>query len=231
MEADDGSQQHIEHTIYQATRHLHTPLAVGELEGLEALKQARNLYREYKADWARDELVSKVISRSDSREFAISPDKVFERLMGKARIGSSGLAATDLRKIRDSIGADSEAWLSLREEALVQMLQAPSDARGDFANFGSRFNRVNKDAEAVLKELFGNEYLRVRELAAIMGLVGSDQHEWLYQSQMTPDEIAFFNIYDNQGLQSGAHSALDMVGDPSVTTIRKSIESRTLVGY
>ncbi|WP_299075776.1 CmcJ/NvfI family oxidoreductase [uncultured Ruegeria sp.] len=65
----------------------------------------------------------------------------------------------------------------------------------------------------------------------IMGLVGNPDHEWIYQSKMTPDEVAIFNIYDNQGLPSIAHSALDMVEDPNVTTIRKSIESRTLVRY
>lgn len=65
----------------------------------------------------------------------------------------------------------------------------------------------------------------------IMGLVGNKRHEWLYLSKMTPDEVAVFNIYDNQGLPSVAHSALDMIEDPTVTTPRKSIESRTLVRY
>lgn len=65
----------------------------------------------------------------------------------------------------------------------------------------------------------------------IMGLVGNPKHEWIYQSKMTPDEVAIFNIYDNQGLPSIAHSALDMVEDPNVATIRKSIESRTLMRY
>ncbi|WP_282605798.1 CmcJ/NvfI family oxidoreductase [Pelagibius sp. Alg239-R121] len=65
----------------------------------------------------------------------------------------------------------------------------------------------------------------------IMGLAGNPHHEWLYQSKMTPDEVVLFNIYDNRGLPSIAHSALDMVEDPSVTVIRKSIESRTLVRY
>lgn len=65
----------------------------------------------------------------------------------------------------------------------------------------------------------------------IMGLVGHPRHEWIYRSRMTPEEVAIFNIYDNRGLPSIAHSALDMVEDPRVTTIRKSIESRTLVRY
>lgn len=65
----------------------------------------------------------------------------------------------------------------------------------------------------------------------IMGLVGNPDHQWLYQSRMTPDEVVFFNIYDNRGLPSIAHSALDRVDDPTVSTIRKSIESRALVRY
>ncbi len=65
----------------------------------------------------------------------------------------------------------------------------------------------------------------------IMGLVGNPRHEWLYQSRMTTDEVAFFNIYDNRGLPSIAHSALDMIEDPAISSVRKSIESRTLIRY
>jgi hypothetical protein len=65
----------------------------------------------------------------------------------------------------------------------------------------------------------------------IMGLAANPAHEWIYRSKMTPDEVAYFNIFDNQGQPSIAHSALDMVEDPSVQTIRKSIETRTLVRY
>ena len=65
----------------------------------------------------------------------------------------------------------------------------------------------------------------------IMGIVGGPTHEWIYQSRMTPDEVAFFNIYDSQGRPSIAHSAIDLVEDETVSTIRQSIESRTLVRY
>lgn len=68
-------------------------------------------------------------------------------------------------------------------------------------------------------------------IGQIMGLVGNPGHEWIYQSIMTPEEIVFFNIYDNCGLPSIAHSALDLVEDPTVTSIRRSIESRTLVRF
>lgn len=65
----------------------------------------------------------------------------------------------------------------------------------------------------------------------IMGLAANPDHEWIYRSRMTPDEVAYFNIYDNRDRPSIAHSALDMVEDPNVNAVRKSIESRTLVRY
>ena len=64
-----------------------------------------------------------------------------------------------------------------------------------------------------------------------MGLVANPKHEWIYQSKMTPEEVAVFNIYDNRGKPSIGHSALDMIEDPAINTPRKSIESRTLVRY
>lgn len=33
----------------------------------------------------------------------------------------------------------------------------------------------------------------------IMGLAAGDRHEWVYLSRMTPDEVVYFNIYDNTG--------------------------------
>ncbi len=68
-------------------------------------------------------------------------------------------------------------------------------------------------------------------MGQIMGLAANPDHRWIYMSKMTPDEVVYFNIYDNRGQPSVAHSALDMTEDPSIHTVRKSIESRTLVRY
>ena len=65
----------------------------------------------------------------------------------------------------------------------------------------------------------------------ILGLAANPAHQWIYRSKMTPEEVAFFNIFDNRGQPSIAHSALDMIEDPEVNAVRKSIESRTLVRY
>lgn len=68
-------------------------------------------------------------------------------------------------------------------------------------------------------------------LGQILGVAANKDHEWFYLSEMTPDEVAIFNIYDNTGRSYLAHSALDMKSDAHTTAPRKSIESRTLVRY
>jgi len=64
----------------------------------------------------------------------------------------------------------------------------------------------------------------------ILGVAAGTGHDWFYLSDMTPEDVAIFNIYDNKGAPFLAHSALDMDGAKSAAP-RKSIESRTLVRY
>ncbi|MBU3017418.1 hypothetical protein KO519_06860 [Paraglaciecola agarilytica] len=65
----------------------------------------------------------------------------------------------------------------------------------------------------------------------ILGVAANPEHEWFYQSKMTPDEAIIFNIFDNTGLPHLAHSALDMTSEVKAAVPRKSIETRTLVKY
>ncbi|MEM6580048.1 MAG: CmcJ/NvfI family oxidoreductase, partial [Pseudomonadota bacterium] len=65
----------------------------------------------------------------------------------------------------------------------------------------------------------------------ILGVAANQHHEWLYRSQMTPDEVVIFNTYDNDGLPFVGHSALDMERTHRVSRPRKSIETRTIVRY
>lgn len=65
----------------------------------------------------------------------------------------------------------------------------------------------------------------------ILGLAANPDHEWIYISRMTPEEVVYFNIYDNRGLPSVAHSAVDRIEDPGLSTVRQSLESRAVVRY
>lgn len=65
----------------------------------------------------------------------------------------------------------------------------------------------------------------------ILGLVANERHDWLYQSRMSPDEVVPFYIYNSCGIPSVAHSAVDLVEDPDLRTVRKSMETRTLLRF
>lgn len=65
----------------------------------------------------------------------------------------------------------------------------------------------------------------------ILGLVASSKHEWVFRSEMTPDEVVVFTTFDSSGRPPVAHSAVDLEDDDSNHFIRRSIESRTLVLY
>lgn len=64
----------------------------------------------------------------------------------------------------------------------------------------------------------------------VLGLIHSAQHKWLYMSEMSPDDVVLFNVYDNKGRPTVAHSALELEDDDQ-NFIRQSIESRLLVRF
>ncbi|APG49143.1 CmcJ/NvfI family oxidoreductase [Phaeobacter porticola] len=129
------------------------------------------------------------------------------------------------QRLIDILGADKAADWSKGHYAFINVWR-PVEAPINSAPLG--FIRPNSAAEEdwILLDLIYPD-----RKGQIMGLAANPDHEWIYMSKMTPDEVAYFNIYDNQGRPSIAHSALDMVEDPTLQTIRKSIESRTLVRY
>ncbi|WP_415920953.1 CmcJ/NvfI family oxidoreductase [Tateyamaria sp. SN6-1] len=129
------------------------------------------------------------------------------------------------QRLIDLLGADTAAECSAGHYAFINIWR-PVDAPINSAPLGFVRPSSVDPADWITLDLIYPD-----RVGQIMGLVGNPRHQWLYQSKMTPDEIAYFNIYDNRGLASVAHSALDMVEYPTVTTIRKSIESRTLVRY
>lgn len=129
------------------------------------------------------------------------------------------------QRLVDLLGADQAAEWNDGHYAFINVWR-PVDAPINSAPLGFVRPSSVDPADWVLLDLIYPD-----RKGQIMGLVRNEAHEWLYQSKMMPDEVVFFNIYDNRRLPSVAHSALDMVEDPSVTTIRKSIESRTLVRY
>ncbi len=129
------------------------------------------------------------------------------------------------QRLVDILGADQAAEWSNGHYAFVNVWR-PIGAPINSAPLGFVQPSSTADRDWILLDLIYPD-----RKGQIMGIAANPDHEWLYMSKMTPDEVAFFNIFDNRGLPSIAHSALDMIEDVNIHTVRRSIESRTLVRY
>ncbi len=129
------------------------------------------------------------------------------------------------QRLIDILGADRAAEWSEGHYAFVNVWR-PVDAPINSAPLGFVHPESVAEEDWILLDLIYPD-----RVGQILGLAANPDHEWIYMSKMTPDDVAYFNIFDNQGRPSIAHSALDMFEDPTIRTIRKSIESRTLVRY
>ena len=129
------------------------------------------------------------------------------------------------QRLIDILGAEKAAEWEMGLYAFINVWR-PVEAAINSAPLGFVLPSSVADEDWILLDLIYPD-----RKGQIMGLAANPAHEWIYMSRMTPNEVAYFNIYDNSGRPSIGHSALDMVEDPNIHTVRQSIESRTLVRY
>ena len=129
------------------------------------------------------------------------------------------------QRLIDILGAEKAAEWETGRYAFINVWR-PIEAAINSAPLGFILPSSVADEDWILLDLIYPD-----RKGQIMGLAANPAHEWIYMSRMTPDEVAYFNIYDNSGRPSIGHSALDMVEDPNIHAVRQSIESRTLVRY
>jgi len=80
------------------------------------------------------------------------------------------------------------------------------------------------------QDLITIDLIYPNRVGEVLGALYSAQHSWLYLSDMSPNEIVLFNMYNNKDHKPVVHSAFD-IENSGAKTIRKSIESRTLVRF
>lgn len=129
------------------------------------------------------------------------------------------------KRLVDILGEDKAAEWSKGHFAFINLWR-PVSAAINSAPLGFVHPSSVADQDWVLLDL-----IYPNRKGQIMGLVANPDHRWIYRSKMTPDEVAIFNIFDKRDLPSIGHSALDMVEDPNIHTVRRSIESCTLVRF
>lgn len=147
-----------------------------------------------------------------------------------------------LRKPARNVHNDySEKSAHIRLEQLLGKEKALEYAKGEYG-----FVNVWRPIDSVIKtsplgfiksrSMRPSDWLNIELIypdrqGQILGVVANPEHEWFYMSEMTLNNLIVFNIYNNKGKPHLAHSALDIIGQNSTNTPRKSIETRTLVRY
>ncbi len=129
------------------------------------------------------------------------------------------------QRLVDILGAETAAEWSKGRYAFINVWRPVGDAINS-APLGFVRPSTVKDEDWIEIDLIYPD-----RRGRIMGLAADEGQEWVYLSRMRPDEVVYFNIYDSSGRPPVGHSAIDLVEDPSVTTIRRSIESRALVRF
>jgi len=129
------------------------------------------------------------------------------------------------QRLIDLVGSEQAAHWAAGHYAFINVWR-PVEAAINSSPLGFILPASVKDEDWILLDLIYPD-----RQGQILGLAANPQHQWIYKSMMTPDEVVFFNIFDNRGQPSIAHSALDMIENPEINTVRKSIESRTLVRF
>ena len=79
-------------------------------------------------------------------------------------------------------------------------------------------------------DLIGIDLVYPQRKGEVMGCLYNNKHQWIYLSEMDPDELVLFMMFDNAGRSPVVHSAFDFI-NASNAPARKSIESRILVRF
>jgi hypothetical protein len=182
----------------------------------------------------------KEISHLLSESIAAKDVIIFDHTVRIDDIDASRKPARNVHNDYSSVSANQ------RLIDLVGKEEAASFSRGHFA-----FVNVWRPIESVVKSsplgfiqpnsVKAEDWLDIELIypdrrGQILGLLHNPKHEWFYISDMTPEEVIIFNIYDNKGRAHLAHSALDGLSEKhssagAQNAPRKSIETRTLIRF
>jgi len=89
--------------------------------------------REFAQRFKGNDLVGKLTLRvydTDSRQLAVDPTSAVNYILGQAKMGPAGKQniVPNMKKLRDTLGADSQEWNALREEAFMRFASAGKGA-------------------------------------------------------------------------------------------------------
>jgi hypothetical protein len=101
--------------------------------------------REFASRFKGNDLVGKLTQRvydTNARELAVDPTSAANYILGHAKMGPAGKQniVPNMKKLRDTLGADSAEWNAIREEAFMRFTEA---GQGASPGGATQFSGVN----------------------------------------------------------------------------------------
>lgn len=126
----------------------------GNTEAINAWKKARDLRSEFGSKFEADKTIKQIVDKSLTQEESVN------LIFGGSQMGFKTQAGGIVQKMKRVLGEQSEAFKSLKEEAILRLTKNQPDA-GEFsgAKFNTAFEKAMKDNPTLMRELFSPQEL------------------------------------------------------------------------
>jgi len=146
-------------------------LLAGDAEAVNAWRAAINNYRDdYAARFKNDDLVSALVARdrSNGGRLRVAPEEATNYIFGSTDLGfiDKRNMARNLTRLRDVLGADSDAWSAIRQEAFNRIANkaagrsGPNGREFSGANFAKAWEEFNSKNPELARTIFSAEERR-----------------------------------------------------------------------
>ena len=158
---------------YDATvkKHITEGLMSGNPEVVLKWRRSVALRRRFGQIFEQDDLIDTLTARMQSGDrsvLVVTPDEAANYLFGRGQLGANKGMSRELTKLRRVLGANSQEWQAVREEAFMRMFRRDVSGPGEnfYVAYADNFTRSMKDSPTVMRFLFTDRERAVfRQLA------------------------------------------------------------------
>jgi len=159
----------------------------GNEEAINVWKRARRLRTEFADTFDADNVIKKISTES------LNQEEVLNLLFGGSQMGFKAQAGRNIANIKRILGPNSDAFKSMKEEAILRLVKNQSDSV-DFsgAKFNTAVEKAFKNNQTLMKELFTTAELGdIRTFSRLAKQITTKQAGAVNQSQ-TFNKLARF---------------------------------------
>lgn len=130
-------------------------LLSGDPAALSAWKDAMAKNRQFRSLFERKSITDMLVDTAgEAPQLKVAPDDAVNVIFGKGELGSKTGLATDLGRLRNVLGAQSDAWKAIKEEAFLRLFRSQPQAEGTGALLTGRFKpgAYNKALATALRD-------------------------------------------------------------------------------